>query len=645
MQTSVMVKGQGPSVGAGVKYFKDLEGELQFLLDHDFGTKAILSTANYTEFYELALQNFPRITEELMKWARILVTGQMNEDGAIQVDDITPLLARVDAKGPPTFMRTITLMVDSLCGSRLQMSLADVRKQWFTKYAPANSNTVEAFFETCSMGQTFFREENNLIVEGISIPCTGRLKNGLTFDSSKCGNNEVYGWVEYAENFARSKGINLDNYVNRILLLPSGANCGWAGLGSVGCGRSCFTWIKMDRGTPNSILMHEVGHNLGLLHSNTPEREYGDSLCTMGMSGQVCFNSVQSWRLKWHGAIDTVDSRTIDPNRELTFYLPSQQTAYATFVRVLHDDTLSYFLSFRRPLGIFEKDLGESSNQVVVHATNGSQTDIRVSVFVARVSIGQEYKITKNVHVQVIAINANNEAHIKICTGSCKATVQASPPLPFIRRPPPSPSPRSPPPPSPTPPPPFPHPLPSPLSHSPPSPFPHPPPHPSPKSPSPTPPPPPSPRSPTPSPPLPLNHPPPRPFPPSPVVVEPPTVEVDILVSNAVKVGPFTYTLHDINDRMCPRLQFAIVSSPGGAVPATEETCRATLTSNRSFYSSRVRFGTVWRLREFIYSLQNRATGFPRFVEDANIVCASTVKVVDTKTKFVYSNRKVIESC
>jgi hypothetical protein len=39
-------------------------------------------------------------------------------------------------------------------------------------------------------------------------------------------------------------GLDLSKYQRRVAILPVN-NCTWAGLGSIGCGDYCYTWIKV----------------------------------------------------------------------------------------------------------------------------------------------------------------------------------------------------------------------------------------------------------------------------------------------------------------------------------------------------------------------------------------------------------------
>ncbi len=71
-----------------------------------------------------------------------------------------------------------------------------------------------------------------------------------------------------------------------MYLLPP-SQCGWLGLGYVGCDGSftCRAWIHADAWTSPQAIMHELGHNLYMGHATSMEggvvNDYGDSTCVM----------------------------------------------------------------------------------------------------------------------------------------------------------------------------------------------------------------------------------------------------------------------------------------------------------------------------------------------------------------------------
>jgi hypothetical protein len=654
------------SVESQTKYFDNVEGDLSFILDHEFGTRAIFALKNFTEFYKLQLDKIPVLAvEDLLQWASVLVTGQMNADGSVQVTDISPLMAREDSRPPPSNMQTITIIVDTLCDKRATFTVGDVKRLWFQKHAnPSSANTLEGYFGTCSLGQTLFEDTTNLLLETpVTIPCEGKLRNGLSFNSRNCDTNEFYGWAEYAQAGAMKQGVDLTKYRNRILLLPEGINCGWAGLGSVGCGSSCFVWIKMNKDVGSlGVVVHELGHNLGLMHSNAPNgREYGDSTCTMGMSGQVCFNSVQAWRLGWRDTTSSVDYRKMTPGVQRNFVVTNMQDAFNAFLRIMMDDVLSYFVSMRMQSDQYERDLQSSDARVAIHATNGSQGEIKASVIMGVLLEGSEFRV-QDLRISVVSIRKQSrEAVVSLCKGVCNGAPPRqvrppsppppkapsppppkapSPPPPKAPNPPPPKSPSPPPPKAPSPPPPKatnpPQPPPKatnpppPKAPSPPPPPPKAPSPPPPKAPSFLPPPPPPPKAPSSPPPkAPSPPPPPKPSPsPSPSPPPPPSpskpageIVGSILVSYEQQRGK-TLGVAYIEEELCPELSFALTIRGATLV----NPCIISETPNRIFY---IQYFTLPNAQEFLQfqrELHSRK-GFEGFNQFTRIPCSASVKL------------------
>jgi hypothetical protein len=498
-------------------------------------------------------------------------------------------------------LKTLTYFINSLCNRTTDLTLLDIKKRWYKSYGAV---TMEGLFETCSLGKTLFLEQNNLIVSGIDLPCSGNMKSGPPWDANKCGTSEIYGWQEYAENVSISRGIDTKLYQQRIMLLPSkGLRCSWAGLGSVGCGAKCYVWINMNRGTELSTIAHETGHTMGLMHSNTPFAEYGDYSCIMGISGQVCYNAVQSWKLKWHDALFTINMNNMSDSN--TFIIPSHMLAYNTFIRIIDVTGNSYFISYRLVLDPYENSLRDLNNVLGIHTTNGTVTAITPSILLGKATLTQPYLINQlGITVKFMGIVNTSFAKVVVCK-NCDAV--SSPPLPQPKM-------VSPPPPPPN------------IVSSPPQPNIVSPPPPSPK----TVPPPPQPKIVLPPSQVPKPSPPPKIIPqvlPPPPSYPPPPPPSESLIQYKVLVSQIESNVMNrtIAQKIgCPNLGRALNATPGAQINKFK--CYISTSNDKLFYYT---FVNVTDNREFFKYLHENAS-LLEFNRIAKMVCNSTIKVLNS---------------
>ncbi len=140
-----------------------------------------------------------------------------------------------------------------------------------------------------------------------------------------CADSQVNTIASNAKAAAQAAGVDLGQYDNLMYYLPASAGCAWLGLAEVGTNpvagfrNGKDTWY---RGDGCVVLVQELAHNLGLLHSHTCTappyastdygnaqcsgfREYGDAYTPMG-AGCGHFNAMESGSLALISGCNTV---------------------------------------------------------------------------------------------------------------------------------------------------------------------------------------------------------------------------------------------------------------------------------------------------------------------------------------------------
>jgi hypothetical protein len=190
----------------------------------------------------------------------------------------------------------------------------------------------------------------------------------LTPSSDPCGNGQFQTYSSCSQIRTAVKcalsGTTHDpvNYYNRVYIGPNGWGCG-AGLGSVSSGssQSAFSALSATSAEGLSVPIHELGHNLGLQHSNqenTPGtvQEYGDFSCMMGVSfggdryWRKGFNAVQLWRLGLMEEGRTLELASTDTNASGVLYSTYFQEDEGAVTKLIKLGDSNYFLSNRSPV-------------------------------------------------------------------------------------------------------------------------------------------------------------------------------------------------------------------------------------------------------------------------------------------------------
>lgn len=179
--------------------------------------------------------------------------------------------------------------------------------------------------------------------------------------------------IQYAKN---ELGIPVGRIDHLMFALPRGATDGgtppqWAGLADTPGTQS---WYPDGETRFVSILVHELGHNLGLKHSGEGALRYGDRTCMMGIGDEVpdtkkCFNAAKMKQLGWY----TNRVKTIDPTSEsfsgkiigVNDYGISSSDHVLVLEIIDPEKSTNLYLSFNTPEGI-TTDTGEYFNQIIV---------------------------------------------------------------------------------------------------------------------------------------------------------------------------------------------------------------------------------------------------------------------------------------
>lgn len=216
----------------------------------------------------------------------------------------------------------------------------------------------------CSFNATKFSNDSNIVIGPINVPCMGFSSYGQ-FDSNSCNSASIFGWMSYAESYARDVlKVDITKYNHHIAVLPE-VPCNWAGLGTMGCGSACYTWI-LAKNAKLSTFFHEFGHNLGLMHSSSDGYDYGDASCTMAFTPHVtCFNAAHNALLKWATPVSVISPKA---NTSFDVRIPGSQRTVRNYVHVL-GARRSLYISYRVSYGYDTFISSEYRNSVLVHSS------------------------------------------------------------------------------------------------------------------------------------------------------------------------------------------------------------------------------------------------------------------------------------
>lgn len=245
----------------------------------------------------------------------------------------------------------------------------------------------------------------------------------ITVPAAAMSSCDVYAIASAAQDAVKANGIDLTKYRHRVYALPTDAPCGWAGLGNVGCGTSCSAWVI---GTGASVLSHELGHNMGMMHASTDanndgviDAEYGDRTDVMG-NGYGQSNAPHRVERNWT-AIDPAMVKTVTTSQTVTLdtldEIPNPAAPAVRIIKIAKPDTAAeYFLALRTapaPFGVGTAD----NNRVSLHTHKGNAQ----TLFIRSLGTGDTFTDAVNkISITVVSTAAQGATvYIAFDGGNC----------------------------------------------------------------------------------------------------------------------------------------------------------------------------------------------------------------------------------
>ncbi|STX51045.1 Gametolysin peptidase M11 [Legionella busanensis] len=386
------------------------QGELEVLIFDYFDSnkaKTIYQLHEANEVYKLDLPNSID-KSELLSGNKVIIEGEEVKsllEKVIKVNSLTVQKNQTLENSPqvlslPDIRKLLTLIVNfKNMQATANVSISDVDSILFTSLQSTRRNLLRSSFN-----------QVNLLTDPNGDGHSDIYVINLDYDATNCNYDK---WASDAKNAAAQSGINLALYRHFMFVLPQAVNCGWGGLGQLGCGIACNTWVKAydpTRVYSKLIYTHEFGHNLGMHHAATDtnndgvnDSEYGDAACIMGSGDSRYYKEVNAphrdqmrWFDSYPERIATVTSGSYVLN-------PLEVGLHSTgllALKVKKNATDTYYISYRRNRGLFGPGAPSYIDRISIHWTRAGDTH---TYFIRTLNAGETFVDAAN-NVNITAV-------------------------------------------------------------------------------------------------------------------------------------------------------------------------------------------------------------------------------------------------
>ena len=400
--------GQTTSVGSPVV----LEGTVAMVVEDDFvngrATKHyFLDQSGPQGRHDLKLT--PHQAETVHPGMRVRITGSLAgrvltsdaADHAVVILEAPAVHAATAA--PPAALKVLVLLVNITDADLVTHSISATCDGSSDAVAASTFgfNTTAASVDGCYQDSSF----GQLGLGGASYPGTDLDVQRVTITDTVTACNYT-SWGSKADAAA----TNLASYQHRVYVVPADVKCGWAGLGYVNScpGPYCKAWVKAYASQPCGYvdaIAHEVGHNLGLMHSatdlnndSTMDCEYCDDSDFMGYAEATLrpLNGPHKVQMGWVSGPGLVDA---SGGGQFTLSPLSQPGApWPQVATIIPSSGSPYYVSYRTASG-YDTSLPDTYyssglvGKISIHRWPGGITN---TLFVTSLADGGTFTDTAN---------------------------------------------------------------------------------------------------------------------------------------------------------------------------------------------------------------------------------------------------------